>query len=93
VNSGTAERSAITGMITGAPLTGGAGAVIAGADPVTAGALAAGSYVLPPLVQALMNSAAGRAYLTNQSPARQQVMPLLSGLLAARTKDAALNPN
>jgi hypothetical protein len=92
-NSGTAERSAITGMITGAPLTGGAGAVIAGADPVTAGALAAGSYVLPPLVQALMNSAAGRAYLTNQSPARQQVMPLLSGLLAARTKDAALNPN
>ena len=40
-----------------------------------------------------MNSAAGRAYLTNQSPARQRVMPLLSGLLAARTKDAALNPN
>lgn len=75
-NSGTAER-----LLTGGALAG--GAVI---EPTTA----AVALTAPPLVQALMNSRAGRAYLSNQAAppmdpeTRRQ---LISAILSGQTLD------
>lgn len=75
-NSGTPERSRMMGLMTGAgPGSVAGGAMIAGADPITATGMAAGTLALPPLVQKLINSGAGRAYLTNQLAANQGVQP------------------
>jgi hypothetical protein len=65
-NSGTPEQQWMSGLLTGAPVTGGIGLAAMGVNPVAAAGGAAMTYGLPPLVQSFMNSQAGRAYLTNQ---------------------------
>lgn len=93
-NSGTAERSLLTGMMTGAAGPGtGMGAMMMGADPGLAMAAGGAAYALPPLVQKLINSPAGRQYLTNQIGVGNTMSgPLTMKLLAAREKDRQLNP-
>jgi hypothetical protein len=93
-NSGTAERSRMIGMLSGAPATGAGGAIMMGADPVAAAGFATAGYALPPLVQALMNSGGGRAFLSNQLLAQKgPTKELAAMLMAGRGKDALLNPN
>jgi hypothetical protein len=65
--SGTEPRSRMANLLTGAAVTGGTG--VLGASPGMAVASGVASVTLPPLVQALINSPAGRAYLTNQRAA------------------------
>lgn len=67
-NSGTAQRMLIQGLLTGGGSATGAGAAYAtGKNPLEGAAWGAGAGVgalaLPKLVQALMNSGAGQAYL------------------------------
>jgi hypothetical protein len=94
-NSGTAERSLLTGMMTGATGPGtGMGAMLLGADPGMAMAAGGAAYAVPPLVQKLINSPMGRQYLTNQlGVANTMSGPLTAKLLAAREKDRQLNPS
>lgn len=88
-NSGTPERTQMTRWLTGGlPLT---GALIGGVPGAAAGmGLAALSTLTPPAVQALMDSRAGRAWLTNQLARNigPQANPaLISAILAGRMKD------
>lgn len=83
-NSGTPERMAAMRVAQGGMGAGGmfGGGMMMGADPMTAGLMAGGSLAMPPIVQALMNSPAGRAYLTNQVAAGNGPR-VNTGLLAA----------
>lgn len=92
-NSGTAERSNMIGMLTGATPTGtGMGAMMVGAEPVTAITAGASTFALPPIAQAAINSAPGRAYLTNQlMQGGRPLSPLAAQLAASRGTDRALS--
>lgn len=84
-DSGTAQRSKMVAALTGAPLTGGGGALLMGADPVTTAATVGATYGLPRLVQALANSQGGQAYLRNNLlPGGGVNRELLAKLLAAQ---------
>ncbi len=81
-NSGTAQRTFMTDLATGTPQTfGGAGVgfMASGGDPALTAVSAATSLALPPMMQKMINSKAGRAYLTNEvmtnaSPASKQLL-------------------
>lgn len=82
-NSGTPERSFMTGMLTGAPATGGIGMMAMGADPFVTAPAALASYGLPPLTQKLLANPAVRRYLTNQAAGAPVPAGRLAGLLTA----------
>ncbi len=88
-NSGTPERTQMTRWLTGGlPLT---GALVGGVPGAVAGMGAAAlSALTPPAIQALMGTAAGRAWLTNQVAhgiGPQANPALISAILAGRMKD------
>lgn len=65
-DSGTAGRSVMNSLLTGSlPITGGAAGFAAG-GPIGAAVGATAPFVVPPAVQAFINSPAGRRWLTNQ---------------------------
>ena len=69
-NSGTPERTSMANLLTGSTfLAPTAGASLMGANPGLAVASGVAGVTIPPLVQALINSPAGRGYLTNQRAA------------------------
>ena len=92
-NSGTAERSRMINMLSGSGLgtggfTAGSG-MVAGLDPQTSIMLGAGvtsaQLGLPRMIQALMNSKAGQAYLTNTvAKGAGPTKELLAKILAAQ---------
>lgn len=86
-NSGTPERTALMGMLRGTGGVAGLGAAASGVDPVTALVAALTTYGAPPALHGAMNSAAGRAYLTNQVlPGNiQNHRQLLAKILAAQS--------
>jgi len=91
-NSGTPERTVANNILTGALGPGtGFGAMAAGVDPVSAAAIGAASYVVPPLTQKLLASDLVKQYLTNQwfTPPTGR---LATQLMLAREKDRQLNP-
>lgn len=97
-NSGTPERSAAMRMVQGGGMFGGVGgtAAMSGADPMMAAASGATAIALPPLVQAFINSPAGRRYLTNNAMTGvgpQYNRNLAAALLGAQSKDALLSPS
>jgi hypothetical protein len=71
-DSGTAQRQYWQNMLTAGGV-GGGGFAAGGGDPGTAAAVAAAGLALPPIVQKLINSPAGSAYLRNQA------LPAMSG--------------
>ncbi len=71
-DSGTAQRQYWQNMLTAGGI-GGGGFAAGGGDPGTAAAVAAAGLALPPIVQKLINSPAGAAYLRNQA------LPAMSG--------------
>ena len=84
-DSGTAQRSKMMGALTGAPVTGGLGATLAGADPMTMAVGVGATYGLPRLIQALSNSPAGQAYLRNNvAPGGGLNRELLAKILAGQ---------
>jgi hypothetical protein len=92
-DSGTARRNLMNRLLTlGA--AGGAGGVAA-VDPVLAGVTLAGGLALPPMIQKLINSPAGRAYLTNQLdqlPRGPQRQAIQNALMAQGFGDINNNP-
>lgn len=97
-NSGTPERSAAMRMVQGGGMFGGVGgtAAMSGADPMMAAASGVTAVALPPLVQAFINSPAGRRYLTNNAMTGvgpQYNRNLAAALLGAQSKDALLAPS
>jgi hypothetical protein len=64
-NSGTAERTLMSNLLTGGGLTG--GAVTLGADPVTAAAGVGTLLALPRAAQGVYNTEAVRRWLTNRT--------------------------
>lgn len=90
-NSGTAQRSMIQNLLTGGGGAGlGVGGMVAGGIPGAVGALAT-----PPLVQALMQSKVGKAYLTNQFAAGmgpKMTPALLAAQLVAQEKPQLMPP-
>jgi hypothetical protein len=85
-NSGTPERMAMQGLLTGSTMS---GAMMSGANPGTTAALTALSLGLPRGVQALYNSPAGKAYLTNMLADRLIGKPTqgaVAGLTLAQAK-------
>lgn len=79
-DSGTPAGNFFNNVLTGGGITGG----MYLADPM-AGAAAATTLGGPPLVQALMNSGPGRAYLTNQiAPASQPLREAMARILASQ---------
>ena len=83
-DSGTAGRSYANALLTGALGGGGGAAGMAMGGPVGALAGAAGSLAMPRLVQLLMNSPGGQAYLRNQLLPGAVVTPSLAAALAAQ---------
>lgn len=65
-NSGTAERTTMSNLMTGAPIGAGVGAAAVGADPLTSVLLGLFSAGVPRAIQMAYNSPAGRTWLTNQ---------------------------
>lgn len=82
-NSGTPERSFMTGLLTGAPATGGMGMMLAGADPFVTAPATVASYGLPPLTQKLLANPAVRRYLTRQPTSAPVPVGRLTALLGA----------
>jgi hypothetical protein len=95
-NSGTPERLMAMRIAQGGMGAGGLGGAMAiGADPLTAALMGTGALATPPMLQAFMNSPAGRAYLTNQrftGQGPQMNRALAAALLGAQGKDALLAP-
>ena len=95
-NSGTPERQAAMRIAQGGMGAGGLGGAMAfGADPLLAAGLTAGALAMPPILQGAMNSAAGRAYLTNQflsGHGPQMNRALAAALLGAQAKGELLAP-
>jgi len=89
-NSGTAERSNIINMLkSGGGLAAGIGTGALTGNPIGAVAGAVGGLALPPVLQAFINSAPGKAYLTNQLAGKIPQMgnaELVSALTAALTR-------
>jgi hypothetical protein len=80
-NSGTAERSLMTSLLTGGPV-GAGGATAYFANPLAGAAIAGTGLALPRVAQALYNSRPGQAYFRNQAAANA-VPKINQGLLAA----------
>jgi hypothetical protein len=96
-NSGTAERSAAMRIAQGGGMFGGgtAAGIGVGVDPGMAAIGTAGALATPALLQAFINSPAGRAYLTSQrftGQGPQMNRALAAALLGAQGKDALLAP-
>ena len=92
-DSGTAGRSYANALLTGALGGGGGAAGMAMGGPVGALAGAAGSLAMPRLVQMLMNSPGGQAYLRNQLlPGRVATPGLAAALLAQQGVSQAVQP-
>jgi hypothetical protein len=106
-DSGTANRSNMIALLKGAPVTGGAaamtgsaGAMMTGGDPLLTALSAAGGaattglgYALPRVLQALMNSRPGQAYLRNNmapGPTARNRAEMLAKILAAQTTGNAV---
>jgi len=106
-DSGTANRSNMIALLKGAPVTGGAaamtgsaGAMMTGGDPLLTALSAAGGaattglgYATPRLAQAAMNSRAGQAYLRNNmapGPTARNRAEMLAKILAAQTTGNAV---
>lgn len=83
-DSGTAGRTMAQNLLTGGAVTSGAGMGAMAGGPVGAMAGAAGTLALPPLIQALMNSQAGQAYLRNQLTTNPVLTQQLGAALAAQ---------
>lgn len=83
--SGTGERLMWQGLLSGAPVA----SMAAGAEPVSTGAAALASLLLPKIAQTAIHSQAGTRALTNPD-ANANTARLMGQLLAARGKDSAL---
>lgn len=92
-NSGTPEQTSMINLLQGGPAVAAMGAGGVGAvDPATAMLGAAATYGLPPLLQAFINSPAGRAYLANQAAAGlTPTRGAVGGVLGAQALPPALN--
>ena len=85
-NSGTPERLAMQGLLTGSTM---GGAMLSGANPGATAAMTALSLGLPRGIQALYNSPAGKAYLTNMMADRLIGKPTqgaVAGMTLAQAK-------
>lgn len=91
-NSGTAERSLMTSLLTGGPVGAGGAAAFLG-NPLAGAAVGVGGLVAPRAVQGLYNSRPGQAWLKNQRTANtvpQINQGLLQAVLAATARDGGL---
>lgn len=96
-DSGTAQRAMWQRLLTGSiPAAGVFGAAhTGGGSPLVAGGSALAALMLPPAVQRFMQSAAGRAWLTNQvarGAGPQLDGPLIASILAGRAQEPAAVP-
>lgn len=92
-DSGTAGRSMANNLLTGGAVATGGGAGAMAGGPVGAAAGAAGALLLPRIVQMLMNSPGGQAYLRNQALAGPQLnAPLTAALAAQQGTHYAISP-
>jgi hypothetical protein len=91
-DSGTPIRTFMQNLLRGGPA--GAGLAIgAMGEPVTGAAVAASSLGLPPLLQSIMNSRAGQAYLTNQLlPGAGVTLPTMLAIGGAQGKNYLTAP-
>jgi hypothetical protein len=92
-DSGTAQRSTITSLLTGSGI--GTAGMASGGDPVTMAMGGGAALLLPRLAQALMNSGPGQAYLSNQlmqPRSAQDYAALVAALTGAQGKSALLSP-
>lgn len=91
-DSGTAGRTFANNMLTGSLVGGGAtsGALVGG--PIGAGVGAVSSLALPRMIQMLMNSDAGQAYLRNQVASNPTITQDLARALLIHQASSAL-PN
>lgn len=92
-DSGTAGRSYANALLTGSLGGGGGAAGMAMGGPIGAVVGAGASLAMPRLVQMLMNSPAGQAYLRNQLlPGRVATPGLAAALLAQQGVSQAVQP-
>jgi hypothetical protein len=91
-DSNTAGRSLANNVLTGSLLMGGAGSGAAVGGPVGAAAGVVAPLILPRMVQMLMNSGAGQAYLRNQVAANPTITQDLARALLVQQASTAL-PN
>jgi hypothetical protein len=91
-DSGTPGRSLANNILTGSLLAGGASGGAAVAGPVGAAAGVAVPLALPRMVQLLMNSETGQAYLRNQIAANPTITQDLARALLIHQASSAL-PN
>lgn len=91
-NSGTTERAIMARILTGAPISTGAGAAAMGADPgiaLGAGAIGTAALALPRAAQAAYYSRLGQGYMGNQlaaGVAPEMDRALIAALLAERLR-------
>lgn len=88
-NSGTPERTMMMNLLQGGGPAG--GAMIAGADPLTAATVGGTALLGPRALQMLYNSPIMQSYLTNTASQTPQITPgLLGSVTAARLKDEGI---
>lgn len=92
-DSGTAGRTMANNLLTGGAVATGGGAGAMAGGPLGAAAGAASGLLLPRLIQMLMNSPGGQAYLRNQAVRGPQLnAPLAAAIAAQQGVGRAVNP-